>query len=146
MTNECPDLCYYHIFFLIDLHVIESIISSCALFYETFSCVSASCFHLSFLDFFSNVSSHYSYTKVFLLPAPPLSLTALCPLCLRPVCHVIRFLQKRHLVTLLPAYATLSFLHLSAKLSKTKVLVSILKGMLTWKMTICLSVTHRVLC
>ncbi len=78
-------------------------------------------FH-SFLYFFSNVSSHYSCKKAFLLPAPHLSLTALCPLFLRLVCHVIKFLHKRHHVTLLPASPTLSFPHIAAypNLSKSQ--------------------------
>ena len=53
--------------------------------------------------------SHCSFKKVFLHPAPPLSLTALCPLFIRLVCHVIKFPHETHLVTLRHAYCTLSF-------------------------------------
>lgn len=84
-------------------------------FYEAFSCHTSFCFY--FLYIFSNFSSHYSYKKVFLLPVPHLSLTAFCPLFLRPVCHVVIFPHKRHLVTSLLASC---FSHMSANLSKSR--------------------------
>lgn len=69
----------------------------------------------------STLFCHFSFKKVFLPPAPPLSLTALCPLFLRLVCHVIKFPHERHVVTLLHAYPTLflpSYFSLSEQLSR----------------------------
>lgn len=60
------------------------------------------------LSLFLNFSSHYSYKSVFSLPVHHLSLTALCPLFLRLVCHVIRFPHERHHVTLLLAFSHLT--------------------------------------
>lgn len=96
----------------VQLHGITSTIFSYALFYESFCILRGfirflSWFH-SFLDFLL-FFSHCSFKKVFLHPVPPLSLTVLCPLSLRLVCHVIKFLLERHLVTLLLAYPALSF-------------------------------------
>jgi len=113
-TNECPDIYNHHIVVVfIHLQDIMSILSSCAFHVYQLLFLLHSC-----LYFLSNFFSHFSYTKVFMLPVPPLSLTALCPLFLRLVCHFINLLHKihRHLATCLSHFIFLHYLSQTASL------------------------------
>lgn len=76
----------------------------CSFYISHFMGLISFCYWFLFCNF-SNFFSHCSYKKVFLPPAPLLSLTALCPLFLRLVCHLIIFHHERRRVTLLtPLY------------------------------------------
>lgn len=90
LGNECCCCCCWCFFCSCVTYWASSFFCITVLHY---SCISSFFLHTS-LFFLLNLSFHYSCKKVFLLPALHLSLTALCPLCLRPVCHVIKSPQK----------------------------------------------------